>query len=113
MANFFIKPETLKEIRAIIKRAYPKAVVWAYGSRVDGDAHSGSDLDLVVKDFGQINGRVAELKEALSESSAPFLIDIFEFDRLPLSFQKEIEKKYVIVYDGSRREEVGADKFKG
>ncbi|MDR0968356.1 MAG: nucleotidyltransferase domain-containing protein [Holosporaceae bacterium] len=100
MTDLFIKPEALKEIRTIIKNIYPKATVWAYGSRVGGDAHSGSDLDLAVKSFGQENARVDDLREALRESGVPFLIDIFEFDRLPLSFQKEIMKKYVVVYDG-------------
>ncbi|GHT97147.1 hypothetical protein FACS1894126_0600 [Alphaproteobacteria bacterium] len=100
MTDIFIKQDALKEIRSIIKKIYPKAVVWAYGSRVGGDAHDGSDLDLVVKDFGQENGYIFELKDSLMESNVPFLTDIFEFDRLPESFRKEIEKKHVVIYDG-------------
>ncbi|GHT90726.1 hypothetical protein FACS1894122_01750 [Alphaproteobacteria bacterium] len=100
MTDIFIKQDALKEIRSIIKKIYPKAVVLAYGSRVGGDAHDGSDLDLVVKDFGQENGCIFELKDSLMESNVPFLIDIFEFDRLPESFQKEIEKKHIVIYDG-------------
>ncbi|GHV10247.1 hypothetical protein AGMMS50229_21290 [Campylobacterota bacterium] len=76
MVELFIKQEYLAEICAIIKRLYPKAVVWAYGSRVGGDAHSGSDLDLSIKDFGQTDGSIAKLKEAFEESKIPFLIDI-------------------------------------
>ena len=100
MADLFIKQEYLTEIRAIIKRLYPNAVVWAYGSRVDGDAHSGSDLDLAVKDFGQKDASIATLKEAFVESNIPFLIDIAEFDKLPISFRQEIEKKYIVIYQG-------------
>lgn len=73
-------------------------VVWAYGSRVDGTAHEGSDLDLVVKEFGQDDANLFELREELKESNIPFLIDIFEFNKLPESFQKEIEKNYVVIY---------------
>ena len=68
ISDLFIKPEALREIRAIIKRTYPKAIIWAYGSRVGGDAHSGSDLDLAVKDFGQGNACIS---------------DFFDHDMLP------------------------------
>jgi predicted nucleotidyltransferase len=101
-SDLFVKPEALQEIRAIIGNMYPKAVVWAYGSRVGGDAHNGSDLDLVIMDFGQKDASIIDLKDALRESYVPFLIDIFEFNGLPASFQKEIMKKYVIIYDGSK-----------
>lgn len=99
MADILIDKKYLDEIRTIIKRFYPNAVVWAYGSRIDGTAHEGSDLDLVVKDFGQQDAYLFELKEALQESNIPFLIDIFEFDKLPQNFQKEIEKKYIVLYE--------------
>ena len=97
MPNIFIDQKSLAEIRSIIFGLYPQAVVWAYGSRVDGDAHEGSDLDLAVKDFGQPQGDLNALREALQESNVPFLIDIFDFQRLPPSFQKEIEKKHAVL----------------
>lgn len=104
MPDIFIDKKSLAEIRSIIKRLYPKAVVWAYGSRVGlgGDsknAHDGSDLDLTVKDFGQKEYDISKLKEAFKESNIPFLIDISDFNQLPVSFQQEIEKKYYAVYD--------------
>ena len=99
--KILLEEKFFDEIKSIIKQTYPKAIVWAYGSRVDGTAHAGSDLDLVVKDFGQKDAYLFELKEELKESNVPFLIDIFEFDKLPLSFQKEIEKNYIVFYDGN------------
>lgn len=104
MTDIFINPKYLQEICSIIKGLYPNATIWAYGSRVGGDAHNGSDLDLVVKDFGQDVGHINELKEAFTESNIPFLIDILEFERIPQSFQKEIEKKYVVIYNGKSQE---------
>lgn len=100
MINILIEQKFSDEIKSIIKQMYPKAVVWAYGSRIDGTAHEGSDLDLVVKDFGQDDACLFELKDKLKESNIPFIIDIFEFDKLPLNFQKEIEKNYIVFYDG-------------
>lgn len=98
MNNLFIRPEHLAVLLSIFKDYCPNAKIWAYGSRVDGDAHDGSDLDLVIKDFGDEKCSSGELKELLNDSNIPFLIDINEFDKLPETFQKEIEKKYIIIY---------------
>lgn len=100
MVNILLEEKFADEIKSIIKKTHPNAIIWAYGSRVDGTAHEGSDLDLVVKDFGQGDTYIFELKEELKESNVPFLIDIFEFDKLPENFQKEIEKNYVVFYNG-------------
>jgi len=101
MTNLFLEAEHLEIIRALIEQIYPNAVVCAYGSRVYGDettAHNGSDLDLCVKCFGTENGDISELRTAFIESNIPFLIDIFEYDRLPEAFQAEINKKHIVIY---------------
>ena len=99
----FIEQRFLDEINSIIYNLYPNAIIWAYGSRVNGDAHEGSDLDLIVKDFGQQDAYLFELKEAFQESNIPFLIDILQFNKLPQSFQKEIEKKHIVIYNGQTK----------
>jgi predicted nucleotidyltransferase len=103
MADIFIDEKSLAEIRRIIKNLCPKAVVWAYGGRVAGGktAHGGSDLDLTVRNFGRMEHSLAGLKEAFKESNIPFLIDVSDFNLLPADFQKEIIKKYAVIYDGS------------
>ncbi len=98
MAELFIKPEYLKMLTDIFDSYCPNAVIWAYGSRLKGDAHEGSDLDLVVKDFNSKDAGLFELRELISESNVPFLVDINEFDRLPESFKDEIKKEYVVIY---------------
>jgi predicted nucleotidyltransferase len=100
MAELFLPPETLQEIQTVIKAMYPQAVVWAYGSRVNGQAQANSDIDLVIKDFGQASGNISKLRAALNNSNVPFLIDLLEFNSLPKSFQREILKNYVVVLDG-------------
>ena len=82
-------------LKDILNSYCPDADIWAYGSRVHGDAHSGSDLDLVVKDFHSKTANLFKLKELLSESNIPFIVDIHEFDKLPKSFQDEILKNYI------------------
>ncbi|MDR2437115.1 MAG: nucleotidyltransferase domain-containing protein [Endomicrobium sp.] len=103
MTDIFIDNNSLKELRIIIKKLYPKSIVWAYGSRIGyniNNVHESSDLDLAVIDFGQDKHDISEFKTAFQESNIPFLIDILEFSTLPLSFQKEIKKKYFVIYDG-------------
>ena len=50
-----LKDEYLQELKDIFNRYCPKAEIWAYGSRLTGDCHSGSDLDLTVKSFKEAN----------------------------------------------------------
>jgi predicted nucleotidyltransferase len=100
MTDIFIDEKSLAELTGIFKKLYPKSLIWAFGSRVDGSAHSGSDLDLAIVDYGQEETDYLELKETIKESNIPFLIDIFELNKLPESFQKEIKRVYAILYDG-------------
>jgi len=100
MTDLYVPPETLRKIIKIIKTVYPKAVVLAYGSRIKGDFHSGSDLDLVIKDFGQEDGRADVLKRAFNKSNIPFFVDVLEFKSLPQNLKKEIKKENILIYNG-------------
>ena len=93
-----VKQEYLNELKNIFSNYCPKAEIWAYGSRLTNDCHSGRDLDLTVKTFNDENKYLYELKELLNDSDIPFLIDINIFDNLPQSFQDEILKNYVKIF---------------
>ena len=97
MTNLNVKPEHLKMLKDIFEQYCPKAEIWAYGSRVKGDFHDGSDLDMVVKSFNDENKNITELRQLLNDSNIPFLTDIAEFDKLPKSFQTEILKEYLVI----------------
>lgn len=99
MDRLFLKPQYLKMLFEILQNYCPKAIIWAYGSRIKGEAHEGSDLDLVVKSFNDKEKNLYTLKQLLNDSNIPILIDINEFDNLPKSFQKEIEKDYVVIFN--------------
>ena len=68
MSRLFLKPEYRQMLTDIFDKYCPKAEIWAYGSRLNGDAHSGSDLDLVVRNFNSDGVYLFELKEILSEN---------------------------------------------
>ncbi len=99
MSKLNVKPEHLKMLTDIFENYCPNAEIWAYGSRVNGDSHDGSDLDMVVKNFNDENKNIAELRQMLNDSNIPFLMDISEFDRMPNYMQSEILKNYVIIYN--------------
>ena len=74
------------------------AEIWAYGSRVNGDCHDGSDLDLVVVSYNEHGKNLGDLKQLINESDIPILVDISEFHMLPKSFQDEIRKNKIVIY---------------
>lgn len=91
--------DTLTNIFAAAKT---EMEVWAYGSRVNGTAHEGSDLDLVVrcKSGEKMDANIlADLKENIHESNIPILVELFDWERLPESFHKNIEARHEVLYN--------------
>ncbi len=101
MDKLFISEKHLLMIQNIFLEYIPKSKVLAYGSRLNGSScsvHSGSDLDLAIVDLAGSDVNLYELREIIDNSNIPFLIDIFEFDKLPTNFQNEIEKNNVEIF---------------
>jgi predicted nucleotidyltransferase len=100
MLKLNLKPEHLRLLRDILETHAPEAEVWAYGSRVNGGGHDGSDLDLVVRNpagLDQPQKQMSALREALSESNLPILVDVLDWAGLPEHFRQEIQRQHVIV----------------
>lgn len=75
--------------------------VWAYGSRVNGKAHSGSDLDLVVRtqDLTPLAAdEYAILCEKIIDSNIPILVEMRDWAMLPTTFHKNIEGNYEVLF---------------
>jgi predicted nucleotidyltransferase len=80
--------------------------ILAYGSRVNGDAHEGSDLDLVVRSLDSSReylDQLFEVIDAIQESTIPILVELRAWDYLPESFKSEILKNYELLYDSTLR----------
>ena len=91
------------QIEALLREHMPDVEVWAYGSRVSGRSHEGSDLDLVLRgpDLKRIDsGQLADLIEALEESNVPIIVQAHDWARLPERFHREIEREYVVLVAG-------------
>ena len=85
---------------AIVAAHAPDAEVWAYGSRVAGHAHEGSDLDLVVRNPERLDApqkHLHILRDALNESDLPVLVEVLDWARIPEGFRSEIERRHVVV----------------
>ena len=92
-------------LEGLLREHVPKAEVWAYGSRVTGESHDGSDLDLVVRgpELKPLGDGFLQLLDAIEDSNIPISIQAHDWARLPESFHAEIERDYVVVNDGSKR----------
>jgi predicted nucleotidyltransferase len=100
-----MQPQHLSLLRELLHRYLPQAEVWAYGSRVNGDGHEASDLDLVVRqpaNLKQETSALREAKEALVESNLPIRVDMVDWAHIPESFHREIEQAYVVVQVGNK-----------
>ena len=93
-----------RKLEEILRQHLPEAEVWAYGSRVSGESHGGSDLDLVLRspNLEKIPlAKLMEVEEALRESTIPFLVEARDWARLPESFRRKIECDYVVLAGAS------------
>ena len=86
-------------VEKLLSQHVPDAEVWAYGSRVNGQSHKASDLDLVVRDPSAqpLGVEFLDLVEAFQESDIPILVQVHDWARLPESFHREIKRNYVTV----------------
>ncbi len=90
----------LDMVRSILRAHVPDAGVWAYGSRVNGASYEASDLDLVLRNPGNLcktTPAIGELREAFMESNLPIRVDVVDWARIPGSFHREIVAGYVVL----------------
>ena len=95
-----LRPKHRQKIEDLFRENLPDIEVWAYGSRISGRSHDGSDLDLVLRspDLTPIeNTKLYAFKEALQESTIPFLVEARDWAILPKSFHSEIESNHVVL----------------
>ena len=85
------------QLEALLREHVPDVEVWAYGSRVNGRSHDGSDLDLVLRSptLEPLRDGYLDLVEALEQSNIPILVQVHDWAMLPESFHREIERDYV------------------
>ncbi len=104
LSRLLLPDRHLHTLQALLAQYAPGAEVWAYGSRVTGGAHEGSDLDLVLRHPGDPTREPEgwlECKEALQNSTLPMLVEVHLWSHLPEGFHRNIEAGYVVVQKGT------------
>lgn len=100
-----LKPRHRAQLENLLRQHLPEVEVWAYGSRVKGESHGGSDLDLVLRgpQLAPLPFKtLCDFQEAVQESTIPFFVEARDWARLPESFHREIEREYVVLADPGR-----------
>ncbi len=102
MRDLKLRPAEMEIVLKILTSYVPRLDVWAFGSRVHGEnLKPFSDLDLVIVTESPLDvGRMAELKEAFTESDLPFKVDVLDWSTTGERFRQVIKKNYVVVQKG-------------
>ena len=97
------------QLEALLSKHVPGVEVWAYGSRVNGESHDGSDLDLALRGpaLEPLDGGFYDLLEAIEKSNIPILVQAHDWAMLPESFHREIERDYVVLQEGAKHTTAG------
>ena len=97
--QLLLHPRHRRMLETLLQEHVPNVEVWAYGSRVNGEAHDASDLDLVLRSptLEPLGSEFSELSEALEESNIPLIVQVHDWARLPKTFHHEIQKAYVVI----------------
>lgn len=92
-----ILPVDLELLHRLMDKHLPGVEVWAYGSRVQGNAGTYSDLDLAVFLPAARWAEMGGLKEALEESNLPFRVDLHLWEELPAWLKERIRRRHQVL----------------
>lgn len=100
-ARLDLAPHHLATLRSLLEQHVPEAEVWAFGSRVNGGAHDGSDLDLVLRNPHDLSASVtgwAALLEAVQASALPMLVEVHDWASMPSAFRGSILQSHWVLH---------------
>ena len=100
--GLLIEPRHRSILEALLLEHLSGVEVWAYGSRVNGRGHDGSDLDIVLRTHDLRSLPADQLRgfeNAVRDSTIPFLVEVHDWAHLPERFHNEIKRDYVVLVD--------------
>lgn len=98
-AQVDIRPKDIEIVRSILRRNLPEdASVWVFGSRAQGKARRGADLDLAL-DAGRPLSKSESyaLADAFEQSDLPYTVDVVDLRTVTESFKAIIEAEKVLL----------------
>ena len=98
-----IRLEHLEIVRDILRRHVPEYEVWAFGSRVTGNAKPYSDLDLAIITARPLSPDLwSALTEDFSESDLPWKVDVVDWAAAGEAFRRMIERAKAVIQKALR-----------
>jgi len=98
-----IRPCDLETVREILRRHVPNHEVLAFGSRARWTARQYSDLDLAIRGDKAIpTDIIYAIKNELSESRLPMMVDVLDMASVSEKFRGIIEEEYAVVQQAGR-----------
>jgi predicted nucleotidyltransferase len=102
LVNMLLREKDKQMLLQIFRSVDRPFEVWAYGSRVNGGAHEGSDLDLVMRSANLTPipmDTFATLCEKIRDSNIPILVELRDWAMLPKTFHANIKQRYEVLFD--------------
>jgi predicted nucleotidyltransferase len=94
--------KSLKQLRTLVLKflAAYNVCVYLYGSRAKGIVHRTSDIDIAILPKEKIpEDLIANLREAIEESTIPYHVDITDLTRVSNKFRQQILKEAILWKD--------------
>lgn len=116
MTPLDLQPKHLRLLIEVLNQILPEAEVWAYGSRVNHTAHDASDLDLVVRNPNRLDApqkNLRRLRDALTESNLPILVEVLDWARISEEFRREIHRQPVVALSSGHAATKGSPRTEG
>lgn len=96
--GLLISDHEWQQVSTILQRFLPEYEVWAFGSRVNGNAKPYSDLDLAIISKQPIPlPLLAEVAEAFSESDLPWKVDLVDWATTSEQFRRVIAAEKLVI----------------
>jgi predicted nucleotidyltransferase len=103
MPQIDLSSHDLNVVCKILKTYASDYAVWAFGSRVKGNAKKYSDLDLAIMTQQPLSfSKMAIIKEAFDESDLPIRVDVVDWAETSETFKKIIEQNKVVIQPGEK-----------
>lgn len=94
-----IEDKYLKIVIQILKKSFPEARYFVFGSRATGkNLKPYSDLDIAVLEVSKINlSLLSQVQEDFSSSDLPFKVDLIDLRSISEDFRNKIESDFIEV----------------
>ena len=83
--------QTIEELKAYLRRQFPEAKIWLFGSRARETATPHSDIDIAIETTDEVAKKLTLVRFEIEESNIPYKVDLVDLKQA--SYLREIVKK--------------------